>query len=805
MDRDALNNLLLRVGSRLDSQGQPMSDLQARLEQLDQNTPALTRRQALSRVAQMSAYTLQQSVVTPLSQGLQLPFNPMNFGYTLGNAAAIADQFNSLDRQTSAFLNGGPTRAYDPASVQRFSASLSSIGATKGETLQYMQQLAVVSQQLSSNLDRATVATQNFAKANGIDAGQAINMAGTLSRNMGVALDKGSANQMLENLRGMAGGNMARVEPLFQAVAALQEGTIQSGQMVQPGRMFVDNAMQMLGGFQRLNPELYGSRPDVAIQGMGQMRQMGKGALLGFAMDAASAAGLSTDITDVYAMLEANDPRLMEPLMNLARGDRGMSDFLSMSGVNAGMVRDLRDKGFTAGISFNPMNARTPEQQAADAEKATTGKEKLVANYTNSLQDTNAAITRLTDGFSDAVADFATYTKLLLASGVVGAMMNPAVRELGRAGLGYLAGTRAGQAVTGAVGGAINAARGAFNAGRAGGLPTPGVPPMPPSGMTTPPIVAPGPSGAPGAPPPRVGNVTPSDIINAPSAGAPNAGAAARAGMMSRVGGFLGTAGRYLSNLPGYAKIAGAALTAGALYYGYNNLGDGSDSDSDEEDWDVQLKRLQNAPLQRLRGGREAGSRVNPGSAAAGTVSSAKPKTREEFIQRLKEANARGDTLEDDTGLTEAEELRKAREQLKKEFNASFTKMGFARSDAAQHQARLNNPGSASIDKPNSHRLNADGTSRSGDYAGLINDATGQPFDMRTEQLIRKRFEALTPTYNEERSADGVMHMQLDDSLARAAQQTAMSLQMYSQQMDNAVLQQRYASASFLIPGTRLY
>lgn len=801
MARESLSQLLQRVGNTIDDNGEEMSSMERQLRIMNQTNQVSTR-DATRRLSMAALRGMNNQFFYPVTQGLQLPFNPMSFSYTLGNSVQIAEQYQVLEKQSKAFLNSGGREVVNPESLERFKDAFSAIGATKGDVLQGMQQMAMISQQLSGNLDRATQSAMNFAKANGLQAGTAIAGAGTLARNMGVTLNADTSNRMLENIRLLAGGNNARFEPTLQAVTSLQEGTIQSGAMVRPDGRFTDNAMQLLSGFQRLNPELYGSRPDVAVQQAGRLQEAGKGMLLGFAMDYAASKGLPTDIASVYAMLENNDPGMMGYIGKTIGSDAGLSEAMVLSrAISGNFALDLRKNPNAFEGGFNPLGIRSLDDQAKRAGDATTATDKMRAGYVNSLQDTGNLMTKAVNTFSSVVDLFGNYVTMLAVSGVAGLAGSAVGRAATGAGLGALRGAPA------AAGAAARAAGAAATAG---------------AGL--------GPAGMGGA----------SSVLNAagqPLTGARVAGAgtlldiaasagtsvpsAAPTGVLDAAGqpvmsaartGLRGFLGKYTLPIMG---AVGFGHLGYDLYKGYTD----ADYYSDARDGDIQLQRLKERRPQGSRKEREAEFRAQreaakASSAAVANDAEALLKSRKARVERMKAADARGEAAYDSSPDAEPDELRISRQKLEAQYGVEFSDFSFARSRQATINERAKNGSPLGPDAPNSHRVMPDGTSRSGDYMRMRDKRTKQYIDPESAryQSFMRAWDAETPNFHPvpEGHIPSTIHMQGTgpdsvSALDKAAKQTAMSLQTYSNQMDMAVLQQRYAAASALMPGTRLF
>lgn len=750
---DSRQNLFQQFASQYNDEGEEMQGLERQMRILT-GQASVSNRLATLRVARRALKVVNDNVMMPFTQGLQLPFNPMNFAYTATNAVAIAERYQKQEMQSRAFLNSTGAQVVNPESLERFKEAFAAIGASKGDVLGAMQQLALVSQQVSVNMDRATASSLNFAKANGIEAGKAIVTAGLFAKATGTELTADTTNRTLENLRNLAGSNV-RFDATSQAVLSLQAGTLQSGQIVGTDARGVDNAMNLVAGFQRLNPALYGPNPELAVKGVGEMRQAGKGMLLGFAMDAAAAAGMPTDITSVMAALDSNDPKIMGALMKMAGRDQGMSELLALSGISPGMLLDLRKNPNAFDAGFNPTAPRSLDDQLRKAAGFTTPTEQLKATYESSIQNTTGAITGAVNLFSDAVKTFANATTMLsIAAGVnigTSLMTNPMVRGLaGRAlnwGKGLITGARVAGTGTAAaeLGGAAEVAAGATTAGLA------------------------------------------TAAVAGTAVALPLAGMALARAKDAEEKGYP-----VMSRLPG--ENAMDARMGGAMF-------DFSKARNRRED-------ASTTPATPT----DSTSATTPRSGSA-SVSATTPQfellsRRAEIAKAYSRAEKANRINSWDSEDVEPDELQRVRKTLEKKYGVRFLDRSFLRTSAATRDARLRFPGGTPLDAPNSHRLEPDGTSRSADYMQMVDDATERPImytDPRFKAFARD-FEEMTPNYKRvpESHIPGTIHMQLE-RFGEAVQRATGTVRAHTEQQDLSSLNNRHAAASFFLPSSKIF
>lgn len=365
--------------------------------------------QSVSRMESMRRSALrmygfgESAFGNPFVQGAGLPLNPFSIQSTLGNAIGTSVSYQSLTAQSQAFFGAGN---FSVKGIEDFSNALNAIGRSKSDVISVMQQMATLSRQVSSGMADASMSVLNFAKANGLNANVVAGAVGTAATASNMTLTGATANQYAENIRKLGGGVNARFEPTAAAVQSFTEMGLQSGFATRMDGNQVTGGMNMLAGFQALNPTLYNGRPDVAVRHTGQMVGMGSSLLLGMAMDVAGKNNMPTDILSVMAAMRdpARQQTMIGGLAQMVGKDRGLLEMLAMSGVDPGFLEQLRDNPSALQTKFKPGGGRSPEENATAGAAASTEVEQAVATIMNNLQTTTGIIKEAVDKFATEVA-----------------------------------------------------------------------------------------------------------------------------------------------------------------------------------------------------------------------------------------------------------------------------------------------------------------------------------------------------------------------------------------------------------------
>lgn len=340
----------------------------------------------------------------PFVQGAGLPINPFSIASTVGNAVGTSITYQSLAAQTQAFMGAGN---FSAEGIEQFATALSQIGRSKSDVLSVMQQMSTLSRQVSTGMAEASLSVLNFAKANGLNANLVAGVVGTAATSSNMTLNMETANKYAENIRQLGGGINARFEPTANAVQSFTEMGLQSGFATKMDGNQVTGGMNMLAGFQALNPMLYNGRPDIAVRHTGQMVGMGSSLLLGMAMDVAAKNGMPSDILSVMAAMRdpARQQTMIGGLAQMVGKDRGLLEMLALSGVDPGFLEQLQKNPNALKTTFTPgTDQRSPEANAFAATTATTSVEQSVAKIMNDLQSTTGFIKEAAEKFAEIVA-----------------------------------------------------------------------------------------------------------------------------------------------------------------------------------------------------------------------------------------------------------------------------------------------------------------------------------------------------------------------------------------------------------------
>jgi hypothetical protein len=374
-----------------------------------------------STVAARADFVARQS-------GLMFSSNMM---YTFGNALGASVSYRDQFMQSRALMGS----TVDDSRISRSMSSLTSIGNTRSELLQVMQELAVVTGQVAENLDQSAKNVLTFSRATGLNAQVFTQAFGAAARGSSVGSSPEGQLRQFQNAALLVGGrreDMVLMPQMLSGLEAVREMTRQSGTTPGVGSGGIENGHHLMARMQALNPTLYRDRPDLAVQHANQITNVGRGPMLAIALEIARKHGGTgasgrgpIEFDRVLADLDAQTPYMARGMMKTLSENPGYRQYLAVTGqISAGLsVRLGENPGAADALFSGNLGKLDPSLRTMDglydaAREATSNRNRANARFMDSVQDTGSMLSRVQNSALGGVAEIGG--GVLAASAVAG-------------------------------------------------------------------------------------------------------------------------------------------------------------------------------------------------------------------------------------------------------------------------------------------------------------------------------------------------------------------------------------------------